>query len=797
MEVLPRNLLIQVVAIIIIVIGATVASFEIHEASIEVDEVRTIIVRVSDRPLVKEVGQFYSESLIEEKMSEVTSYLETLRLNGIEFEVKEILVYSIHGVVLDIQESSFEEIERISGSMYLEFDSYASLNLAEASRWIGYEDVIKFSELYDEDLNGEGVVVALIDTGIDYTNPNLGGGFGPTFKVIGGEDLLTGSDDPLDLDGHGTHIAGIIAGDGLVNGIAPGAKLLAYRIVSTGNTVPTSFILRAIDSAVGEGADVINLSLGGLVGGRLIREAIANAVEAGVVIVAASGNSGPGLSTISYPAAAREAIAVGATRNNVSQSLAVDLRLDPKVVKIEVIPMRQTHVLDEVSGPLVFVNFARPQDVAGVDLDGAIAIAVRGGERGELVYFADKEDIVAKMGAKALIVYNNLPGPFIGTLLHPSRPEYSAAIPVVSMPRDQGEAIRTALSRGPINATLRFLLNPDSVDAYSSRGPSSPFFIKPDIVAPGSFINSTWIEGKTRVLSGTSFAAPFVTGTAALLKQLHPDLDPGSIASVLKLSSTILRSRDGEIVSVFDQGAGRLNLSSAILTPIVVKPHNLVIHLSPNKNESTKLLSLSSLVPEAIKVKITTSSESGTLDLRVLNQTVTIFPNASLNIGIRVSLSESEFGPHQGFIYLETDLLKLSLPIVVYYNNATVIAEKSDGSYSLSLITLGDIHSGRIMILTPDNRNKIIDLSEGESIVTFTPSKVGRYFVNAELRTSEGLELGRTAFDVESASELPVPTMVPMRAILIAAVWLILGAILAVTLFIFRKESYDLSPVQG
>ena len=796
MEVILRNLLIQVVAIIIILMGAAVASFEIHEASIEIDEFRTIIVRVSDRPLVKEEGQFYSESLIEEKMSEVTSYLETLRTNGIEFEVKEILVYSIHGVVLDIRESSFEEIESISKNMYLEFDTYANLNLAKASTWIGYDDVIKFNESHEGDLNGEGVVVALIDTGIDYTNPNLGGGFGPTFKVIGGEDLLTGSDDPLDSDGHGTHIAGIIAGDGLVNGIAPGAKLLAYRIVSTGNTVPTSFILRAIDSAVGEGADVINLSLGGLVGGRLIREAIANAVEAGVVIVAASGNSGPGLSTISYPAAAMEAIAVGATRNNVSQSLTVDLRLDPKVVKIEIIPMRQTHVLDEISGPLVFVKFARPQDVEGLDLDGAIAIAVRGGERRELVYFADKEITVANMGAKALIVYNNLPGPFIGTLLHPTRPGYSPTIPVVSMPREQGNAIETALSKGPINATLRFLLNPDSIAAYSSRGPSSPFFIKPDIVAPGSFINSTWIEGKTRVLSGTSFAAPFVTGTAALLKQLHPGLDSEGLASVLKLSSTIIRSRDGEIVSVFDQGAGRLNLSSAIQTPIVVKPHNLVIHLSPNKNESTQLLTLSSLVPDAINVKITTSTESGTFDLRALNQTVIVLPNASLNISIRASFSGSEFGPQQGFIYLETDSLELSLPVVVYYNNATVLAEKLDDTYSISLITFGEIHSGRIMILTPDNRNKIIDLSQGESTFTFTPSRVGKYFVNAELRTSEGLELGRTTFDVESANELPVQMVVPMRAILIAAVWLILGAILAFTLFIFRKESYDLSPVQ-
>ena len=796
MEVLPRKLLVPVVAIIILLMGATAASFEISEEPVEVNEFRTIIIRVSDKPLVKEAVKVYSESLREEKIAEVTSYLEMLRKNGIDFEVKEILLYSIHGAVLDIREDSFEDIVGLSENMYLEFDSFAHLNLAKASRWIGYDDVIKFSEMHEGDLNGEGVVIALIDTGIDYTNPNLGGGFGPTFKVIGGEDLLTGSGDPIDSDGHGTHIAGIIAGDGSVNGIAPGAKLLAYRIVSTGNTVPTSFILRAIDSAIGEGADVINLSLGGLVGGQLIREAIANAVEAGVVIVAASGNSGPGPSTISYPAAAKDAIAVGATRNNVSQSLSVDLRLDPKVVNLEVIPMRQTHVLDKVSGPLVFVNFARPQDVEGLDLDGAIAIAIRGGEREELVYFADKELAVAKMGAIALIVYNNLPGPFIGTLLHPTRPDYSSTLPVVSMPRDQGDAITAALSRGDINATLEFILNPDSVDAYSSRGPSSPFFIKPDIVAPGSFINSTWVEGNTRVLSGTSFAAPFVTGTAALLKQLYPGLDPESIASVLKLSSTILRSSDGEIVSVFDQGAGRLNLSSAIRTPIVVKPHNLVIHLSPAENESTILLSISSLVPDAINVRITTSSKSGTIDLLALNQTVTVFPNASIVIGLKASVNVSEFGPHQGFIYLETDFLKLSLPVVVYYNNATVLVERSDDGYFLSLITLGEIQSGRIMILTPDNRDKIIDLSQGESSVPFTPTKVGKYFVNAEIRTSKGLELGRAVFDVDSIKELQVQTVVPMKAVFIAVVWLILGAILALALFLFRKDSYDLNHVQ-
>jgi subtilisin family serine protease len=168
---------------------------------------------------------------------------------------------------------------------------------------------------------GAGIVVAVLDTGIDYTHPALGGGYGPGFKVAGGYDFINGDDDPMDDNGHGTHVAGTVAANapGLI-GVAPDATLLAYKVLSAQGSGATSGIIAAIERSVdpnGDGdpsdrVDVINLSLGGPgdaedPGSR----AVDNAVAAGVVVVAAAGNDG-GVATIGSPGSALHAITVAA-----------------------------------------------------------------------------------------------------------------------------------------------------------------------------------------------------------------------------------------------------------------------------------------------------------------------------------------------------------------------------------------------------------------------------------------------------------------------------------------------------
>ena len=77
---------------------------------------------------------------------------------------------------------------------------------------------------------GKGIVVAVLDTGIDYMHADLGGGIGPEFKVIGGYDFVNNDDDPRDDQGHGTSVAGVVAADGGLKGVAPDARLLAFKV---------------------------------------------------------------------------------------------------------------------------------------------------------------------------------------------------------------------------------------------------------------------------------------------------------------------------------------------------------------------------------------------------------------------------------------------------------------------------------------------------------------------------------------------------------------------------------------
>jgi methylmalonyl-CoA mutase cobalamin-binding subunit len=160
---------------------------------------------------------------------------------------------------------------------------------------------------------GQGVVIAIIDSGINYQLPDLGYQFGPGRKVVGGWDFISDTERPYNSNDRGTFIAGVIAGAGPnVMGVAPDATLLAYRVFDDeGRTTPDR-VAAAIRRAVQDGADVINISFG-LRGSPddLMAQAVDEAVAAGVVVCAAAGNRSNGIGGVDSPAAARGAIAVG------------------------------------------------------------------------------------------------------------------------------------------------------------------------------------------------------------------------------------------------------------------------------------------------------------------------------------------------------------------------------------------------------------------------------------------------------------------------------------------------------
>jgi len=157
---------------------------------------------------------------------------------------------------------------------------------------------------------GKDVIVAVVDTGVDGTHPELVG------RVLPGIDLVDeGKDGRTDPNGHGTHVAGIIAaaidGNG-IEGLAPEAKILPVRVLGPDGSGDDADVAFGILWAVKQGAQVINLSLGGTDIDPLLEDAVRQAHLAGVVVVAASGNSG-GSGDIYYPAAHATVLAVGAT----------------------------------------------------------------------------------------------------------------------------------------------------------------------------------------------------------------------------------------------------------------------------------------------------------------------------------------------------------------------------------------------------------------------------------------------------------------------------------------------------
>jgi subtilisin family serine protease len=158
---------------------------------------------------------------------------------------------------------------------------------------------------------GDGIKVAVMDTGIDYDHPDLGGCFGDGCRVAYGFDLVgddfnadstdpgfnpipTPDDDPDDCQGHGTHVAGIVGANGAVVGVAPEATLGAYRVFGCEGSTFADIMIAAMEMALADGMDVLNMSIGSTYQWPQYPTAQASdrLVNQGMVVVASIGNSG-------------------------------------------------------------------------------------------------------------------------------------------------------------------------------------------------------------------------------------------------------------------------------------------------------------------------------------------------------------------------------------------------------------------------------------------------------------------------------------------------------------------------
>ena len=303
----------------------------------------THIVELLEKPLLeekselekklemqKEVPQTIKEKLQQQlksheqrlKNAKVKAIEEMLKVNpGIESKIIDEYKSVFNGFSVDITEQEALELKEISAVKNVYRNEEVKALLEESVNQISADELWKLKDENGNLITGKGVTIGIIDTGVDYTHDDLGGCLGENCKVIGGYDFVNNDNDPKDDHGHGTHVAATAAGNGILKGVAPDAKIVAYKVLDSGGSGSWDDILRSIERSVdpnqdgdfSDHLDIISLSLGGRGNpDDPLSKAIDNAVEEGVIAVIAAGNSGPYEQSIGSPGTARKAITVGA-----------------------------------------------------------------------------------------------------------------------------------------------------------------------------------------------------------------------------------------------------------------------------------------------------------------------------------------------------------------------------------------------------------------------------------------------------------------------------------------------------
>ncbi|MCM3362733.1 S8 family serine peptidase [Niallia sp. MER TA 168] len=461
-------------------------------------------------------------------------------------------------------EGPVRELEKLKQSESVNQVSKVQTYMAEADdpvEIIGADEIRNFLGKSLEHLSGKGIKVGVIDTGIDYQHSDLQ----KNYKE--GYDFVDKDQDPMETKGlgrrdtfHGTHVAGIIAADGKMKGVAPNATIYAYRALGPGGSGTTEQILAAIDRAVRDKVDIINLSLGSDVNGPdlPISLALNEVVKKGIIAVAAAGNAGPAEWTVGSPGTASKAISVGASTPNIYTPFIL--------INDQKIPLTNMENSEEWAdtGSVHLVSGGIGKRNQLTDVKGKLVLM----ERGELT-FTEKVQNAYEMGAIGVLIYNNIEGPFQGML------EKEVAIPVAGITKAEGEFIKESIRKKETYLTIVKKWEKDILADFSSRGPvTSTWEIKPDVLAPGVVINSTVPNGYMS-LQGTSMAAPFVAGACALLLEAHPDWGPEEVKASLMNTAKPVKNRQNVTYKVYEQGAGRIQVDKAIEANVLITPGSI------------------------------------------------------------------------------------------------------------------------------------------------------------------------------------------------------------------------------
>jgi hypothetical protein len=456
------------------------------------------------------------------------------------------------------------------------------------------------------DVDGRGVTIALLDTGVDLNQPYLRGRLLPGFDIVGGGDdasARANPRDPSEVERHGTELAGILAGSegpGGLHGVAPGATILPIRVAgwqpaSSGRELVfgrTDQVIAGLERAVdpngdGDCHDAVRVALIGLAEPYAAftdgpeAQAVAGALALNTMVVAPAGNdgaAGPGFGSIAGPAASPGALAVAATdpRSELPEARVV-LRRGLDVIFDQDVPLvgsvGASHSL--TLGVAAPTAAAAGQSAGAFDRKGYSRVAGRAVIAAVGTEPESQTTAAARQGASALVLYgDSLPA---GSL----RIGQQGSVPVVVVPTAPAlellAAQRAGLDVGVAIGPTRDHANTARGDVaeFSSRGLAFDGSVKPDVAAPGVAI-ATSEPGVASdgtpyygTVNGTSAAAATVAGGAALLAELRPDLDGASLKSLL----TGYAQPGG--ASATEAGAGTFRLGASAVGEVATEPSTL------------------------------------------------------------------------------------------------------------------------------------------------------------------------------------------------------------------------------
>ncbi|MBM7702012.1 S8 family serine peptidase [Metabacillus iocasae] len=559
---------------------------------------------------------------------------------------------------------------------------------------------------------GKGVKVAVIDTGVDYTHPDLDQAFGD-YK---GWDFVDNDNDPQETPigdprgaetTHGTHVAGTVAANGQIKGVAPESTLLAYRVLGPGGSGSTENVVAAIDRAVEDGADIMNLSLGNSLNNPDWATSLAldRAMADGVVAVTSNGNSGPKNWTVGSPGTSREAISVGATQlpyKVYESTLQVG---DVSYASSSVMGFPSDEDLLALNGQnldFTFTGLGTTEDFVNKDVKDKVAVIQRGA-----IPFVEKVDNAKAAGAKAVVIFNN-----VDDAERPIPVIPGTSLPTLKLTKADGDKLAAALKSGNQSGSINSKFSQDigeTMADFSSRGPVlDTWMIKPDVSAPGVDIVSTVPTHDASnphgygSKQGTSMASPHVAGAAALVLQANPSWSVEDVKAALMNTADKLQDATGKVYPHNTQGAGSIRVVEAIEAKTLVTPgsHSFgTFYKDKGKQKAKQKFEVQNLSnkDKTYDVSVAFTNSPAGIDVKPMkNVKVKANKKEKVKLDIKVEASNLEPGYYEGVITLTDNKEVIEVPTILFvkepdYPRVTLfdVTDNENGTYAFDVYLPG------------------------------------------------------------------------------------------------------------